>query len=52
MNIPLEYEPIEYNGHRYSKNDLAKLVAGGLTTAHGLDSEIQALVGKLREACM
>lgn len=51
VSIPLGCEPVEYNGHRYSKNDLAKLVAGGLTTTHGLDHEVQALVDKLREAC-
>jgi AAA domain, putative AbiEii toxin, Type IV TA system len=49
--IPLEGVPIEYNGHRYSKNELAKLVAGGLTTAHRLDNEVQVFVNKLRAAC-
>ena len=50
-NIPLGCEPVEYNGHRYSKNELARVIAGGLTTSHGLDREVQALVDKLREAC-
>jgi len=49
--IDLERDPIEYNGHRHSKKELARLVAEGLATAHGLDAEIEAFVNKLRDAC-
>ena len=49
--IPLGAEPVEYNEHRYSKNELAKLVAGKLTLAHRLHEEVQGFVGRLREAC-
>ncbi len=49
--ISLGSDPIEYNGHRCSKVDLAKYVAARLTIAHGLDSEIEALVNRLRYVC-
>jgi hypothetical protein len=50
-NIDLERDPIEYNGHRHSKKELSKFVADGLTTAHGVDPEVETFVNKLRTAC-
>lgn len=49
--IDLESDPIEFNGHRKSKKELAKLIASGLTNEHLLDSEVQEFVNKLRDAC-
>ena len=50
-SIRLESDPINYNGHRLSKKNLAKLVASNLTTGHGLDSEVQAFVTRLGGVC-
>jgi hypothetical protein len=51
-NIDIERDPIVHNGLRYSKKDLAKLIAEMLTKADALDPEIEAFVGKLRIACL
>lgn len=50
--INLERDLIEFNGHRYSKKELAELVACGLTSQHRLDVEILQLVDKLRGICI
>jgi hypothetical protein len=49
--IDLEHDPIEFNGHRYSKKELAEYVASRLTTKHGLDEEVMMFVKKLHDAC-
>lgn len=50
-NIPLGCDPVDYNGHRYSKNELAKFVVERLTATHPVDPEINTFLGKLRAAC-
>jgi predicted ATPase len=50
-NIPLGRDPVDHNGHRYSKNDLAKFVVQRLTDAHPIHPEINAFLGKLRSVC-
>jgi hypothetical protein len=50
-NVPLGYDPVDHNGHRYSKIDLAKFVVERLTAAHAVHSEIQVFLDKLRGAC-
>jgi predicted ATPase len=50
-SIPLGRDPVDHNGHRYSKNDLAKFVVERLTKAHPIHPEINAFLDKLRAAC-
>jgi hypothetical protein len=46
-----ESDPIEFNGIRKSKKELAQLVAEGLTPGHTTHPEIQRLVAKIDAAC-
>ena len=50
-NANLETDPIEFNGFRKKKKELAQLVCDGMTVAHSLSAELQALLGRLRAAC-
>jgi AAA15 family ATPase/GTPase len=50
-SISLGRDPVDHNGHRYSKNDLAKFVVERLTAAHPIHAEINAFLEKLRAAC-
>jgi predicted ATP-dependent endonuclease of OLD family len=50
-SIPLGHEPVDHNGHRYSKTDLAKFVVERLTEKHPIDPEINVFLSKLREVC-
>jgi hypothetical protein len=50
-NIPLGREPIDYNGHRYSKTELVKFVVERLTSSHPVAPEVRGLIDKLRAAC-
>lgn len=50
-SIPLGHDPADYNGHRYSKIDLAKFVVERLTATHPVHPEINAFLAKLRAAC-
>ena len=46
-----ESDPIDFNGIRKSKKELAQLVADGLTPAHTTHPEIQTLIAKIEIAC-
>ena len=46
-----ECDPIEFNGIRKSKNELAQFVSEGLTTAHSLHTEVKRLLGQIESAC-
>jgi hypothetical protein len=50
-SIPLGRDPVEHNGHRYSKNELAKFVVERLTEVHPIHPEVNALLDKLRAVC-
>ena len=47
----LESDPIEINGIRKSKNDLAQLVTDHLTVNHPLHPELKDLVSRIHMAC-
>jgi len=49
--IKLENDPIEFNGHRFSKKDLSAFVAAGLTAGDVLHAELDVIVKKLQVAC-
>jgi hypothetical protein len=49
--VPLGIDPVDYNGHRYSKNELARYVVERLTDTHPVHPEISSLLDKLRTAC-
>ena len=49
--INLESDPIEFNGIRQSKNELAHFIADRITTTHCLHSELDKLVTRIRGAC-
>lgn len=46
-----ESDPIEFNGVRKSKKELAQIVTEGMTATHAMHPEFQELVGRLRAAC-
>lgn len=50
--ISLESDPIDFRECRYSKKELAKLMAKELTIAHRLEQEIQFFIDKLKAACI
>ena len=50
-NWKFEADPIEFNGIRKTKKELAKLVADELTPSHVTHSEIQSLISKIEAAC-
>ncbi len=49
--IPLGRDPVDHNGHRYSKYDLAKFVVERLTAMQPVHPEINTFLAKLRAAC-
>jgi hypothetical protein len=49
--INFEADPIEYNGIRKSKKELAQLVVDRMTAEHELNQEITALVSRIAAAC-
>lgn len=49
--IVLGHDPINHNGHRFSKTELAKFVVERLTAAEPIHPEIIAFLVKLRAAC-
>ena len=51
QKIDLECDPIEFNGIRKSKKDLAQHVADGLSVAHRIGDEAAALLQKVTAAC-
>jgi len=46
-----ENDPIEFNGIRKSKKELAQLVSQAITATHPLHSELKGLVARIRAAC-
>jgi hypothetical protein len=50
-NWKFEADPIEFNGIRKSKKELAQLVADGLTPTHEMHPEMQSLIAKIAMAC-
>jgi hypothetical protein len=46
-----ESDPVEFNGIRKSKKELAQIVADGLTRDHPIHSEIRSLIDKIAAAC-
>lgn len=44
-------DPIDFNGIRYSKKDLAKVCADGFTGTSSMNPELAALVAKVTSAC-
>lgn len=46
-----ESDPIEFNGIRQSKRELAEIVAKFMTATHSLHPELQRLVGRIQAAC-
>lgn len=50
-SLPLEKDPIEHNGFRKTKVELAQIIAESLTADHPVEPEIAVLLDKLRSAC-
>jgi hypothetical protein len=50
-NGNFESDPIEFNGIRKSKKQLAQIVTEGMTATHPMHPELQELVWRLRAAC-
>jgi hypothetical protein len=46
-----EADPMESNGIRKSKKELAQLVTDGLTQGHATHPEVQSLIAKIESAC-
>jgi len=46
-----ENEPIEFNGIRKTKKELAQYIANALKDAHQLHPEIRGLVSQIQAAC-
>jgi hypothetical protein len=50
-NVPLGRDPVDHNGHRYSKIELAKFVVERLKDSHPIHPEIKLFLDKLRAVC-
>jgi len=46
-----EADPMEFNGIRKSKKELAQLVTAGLNQCHATHPEVQSLIAKIEAAC-
>jgi len=46
-----EADPMEINGIRKSKKELAQLVTAGLNQCHATPPEVQSLIAKIEAAC-
>lgn len=51
LRIPLEGDPLEFNGIRLSKRQLAQLVAEKTTKLHALDGELANFVARIEASC-
>ena len=51
QSVNIESDPIEYNGLRKSKKDLAHFIAAQTTLKHSLSSELNKLINRIRNAC-
>ena len=48
--INLESDPIDFNGIRKSKKELAQFIADRITTTNSLNSELEDFVTRIRDA--
>ena len=49
--IDLERDPIEFNGIRKSKKELARFVTDRMTATHSMHLDLQELVAQVRKVC-